>query len=125
MPALDNGTKLPVVLEMTCFTGSFQNPAFDTLDESLLRKQNGGAVAVWGAAGLGVSTGHSILADGFMRSVYHDGRATLGAATLAGKLELFATGQNLDLIDTFVLLGDPAMRLNLRTHIAYLPSIRH
>jgi hypothetical protein len=37
---------------------------------------------------------------------------TLGEATLAGKLLLASTGQNLDLLDTFVLLGDPAMRLN-------------
>jgi hypothetical protein len=37
---------------------------------------------------------------------------TLGEATLAGKLLLASTGQNLDLLDTFVLLGDPALRLN-------------
>jgi len=128
VPGLSNGSRLPVLLEMTCFTGSFHNPSFPTLDESLVRKSNGGAVAAWGATGLGVSTGHSELADGFMRSVFFDGQTSLGFATLSGKLGFAANyPAQLDLVDTFTLLGDPAMRLNLTLvpwpHSIYLPSI--
>jgi len=36
----------------------------------------------------------------------------VGEATLAGKLALAGGGQSLDLLDTFVLLGDPALRIN-------------
>jgi hypothetical protein len=110
---LSNGLKLPVVLEMTCFTGSFHDPAFATLDESLLRRPDGGAIAAWGATGLGVSTGHVDLADGFLQSVYRSRQSDLGLATLSGKLALAAGGLNLDLLDTFTLLGDPATRLSI------------
>ncbi|MGH2592650.1 MAG: C25 family cysteine peptidase [Anaerolineae bacterium] len=129
VPGLSNGSRLPVVLEMTCFTGSFQNPSFATLDESLMRKSGGGAVAVWGATGLGVSTGHDDLAAGFMQSVFIDGQTNLGLSTLSGKLSLVANNPaHLDLVDTFTLLGDPATRINLTLvpwpHSIYLPSIQ-
>lgn len=107
---LDNGARLPVVLEMTCLTGSFQIPDLVTLDEALLRHENGGAVAVWGSTGLGVATGHHELSSGFLQTVLVDENPVIGQATLAGKLNL--KNFHRDLIDTFTLLGDPAMRLN-------------
>lgn len=106
---LKNGRLLPIVLQMTCFTGSFQLPAFDALDETLLRHPDGGAVAVWGSTGLGVATGHHHLAAGFIDSLTTQETPTLGLATLAGKLNL--AGNQLahhDLLDSFTLLGDPA-----------------
>ena len=110
---LRNGARLPVVLEMTCFTGSFAQPFWDTLDEALLRQPNGGAVAVWGATGLGVGTGHDALASGFLDSLMVQNEARLGTAVLAGKLDLFINRPvNQDLLDTFTLLGDPAMHYN-------------
>ena len=117
---LENGQKLPVVLEMTCFTGSFQIPALPTLDEALLRQPSGGAVAVWGSTGLGIATGHHWLAEGFMKAIYQDGISEIGSATLAGKLNLLSVGSHLDLIDTFNLLGDPATNLE-RSYQIYMP----
>jgi hypothetical protein len=127
--ALHNTGRLPVVLEMTCFTGFFHAPGGTTLDESLLRAAGGGAVAVWGSTGLGVASGHQPLAQGFLASVFQRQDGTLGAATLSGKLALMASGSSaLDLMDTFTLLGDPATRLNLVlipwTDYTYLPVIQ-
>ena len=108
---LTNGGRLPIVLQMTCFTSAFQEPYWDTLDEALLRQEGGGAVAVWGATGLGVATGHGELADGFMQTIIKDGTPQLGRAALAGKVLLRANQPAyLDLLDTFTLLGDPATR---------------
>ena len=126
VPTLRNDRRWPIVIEMTCFTSAFHRPE-PTLDEELLTLDGGGGVAAWGATGLGVSTGHSRLADGFFRAVFSDTVSTVGQATWAGKLSLATAGQNLDLLDTFTLLGDPALRLN-RTIIpwasrAYLPII--
>ena len=127
--ALHNASQLPVVLEMTCFTGLFDEPGGTTLDETLLREAEGGAVAVWGATGLGVATGHQQLAQGFLASVFQRHEGTIGAGTLSGKLKLVASGSGaLDLLDTFTLLGDPATNLNLTlvpwTNKSYLPVIR-
>ncbi len=124
---LTNGYQLPLVLEMTCFTSFFQHPEYPTLDESLLRHSGGGAIAVWGATGLGVATGHSQLQAGFYNAIITDGERNLGAAVLAGKTQLFANGFNQDLLDTFTLLGDPALTLDFDivpfTHSVYLPLI--
>ena len=121
---LHNGPRLPVVVEMTCFTGSFHRPE-PTLDESLVTLNSGGAVAAWGPTGLGVGTGHARLSDGFFRALFAEGVGTVGEATLAGKLALVASGQHLDLLDTFTLLGDPAMALNMTVvpwaHEVFLP----
>jgi hypothetical protein len=117
------------VLEMTCFTGSFHNPTFSTLDEGLVRQSTGGAVAVWGPTGLGVGTGHSELAEGFLRSVYTEHKTDLGLATFSGKLTL-VTNQpaHVDLVDTFTLLGDPATHIDITlvpwSHFIHLPLIR-
>ncbi|MEM8860646.1 MAG: C25 family cysteine peptidase, partial [Chloroflexota bacterium] len=107
---LRNGSNLPIMLQMTCFTGSYHSSTFNTLDEQLVRQWNGGAVAAWGATGLGVATGHDELASGALEKIYSQSETTLGAATLAGKLKL-ATQKPAysDLLDTFNLLGDPAL----------------
>jgi hypothetical protein len=120
---LANSAHLPIVLEMTCFTGSFQTPGLPTLDETLLRDPDGGAVVVWGATGLGVSTGHDLLAEGFLQNMYQADGARVGQAALAGKLNLAQqTSAYPDLIDTFTVLGDPA--LSFRFKLVYLPLIR-
>ncbi len=123
---LTNGGRLPVVLSMTCFTGSFHDAGLSTLDESLVRRVGGGAVGTWGPTGLGIASGHDSLADGFLTRVYVNRQPDVGAAILAGKLELAGTGQYLDLIDTFTWLGDPATRVNLATPTVTLtlPLIR-
>lgn len=110
---LTNGGRLPIVLSMTCFTGSFHDAGLSTLDESMVRRAGGGAVGVWGPTGLGIASGHDALADGFLARVYENRQPEVGPAILAGKLELANRGQYLDLIDTFTWLGDPATRVNL------------
>jgi hypothetical protein len=106
---LTNGGRLPVVLSMTCFTGSFQTPDLQTLDEGLVRFAGGGALASWGSTSLGLSVGHEFLAQGFIGSLVGQPAARLGGAALAGKLNLLAKKpSNAYLVDSYILFGDPA-----------------
>ena len=114
---LHNGPKFPIMLPMTCNEGYFQKPRVgsQSASEASLRLPDHGAVASWAPTGFGLSTGHDYLERGFFRAVYHN-RAIqdMGAATTAGKLYLAANappGQYDDLLDTFLLLGDPALHL--------------
>ena len=125
---LANGYRLPVVLEMTCFTSYFIHPLYpNTIDEALVRHTNGGAIATWGGTGLGIASGHGVLEYGFYQAITNQQKSNLGAAVLAGKLALAATGSNLDLLDTYTLLGDPGLRMNFRitplASQAYLPIV--
>ena len=114
---LHNGPKFPIMLPMTCNEGYFQKPrtGSQSASEASLRLPHHGAVASWAPTGFGLSTGHDYLERGFFRAVYHiNAIRDMGAATTAGKLYLAANappGQYDDLIDTFLLLGDPGLRL--------------
>ena len=127
LASFHNQMRLPVVLEMTCFTASFHRPEYTTVDEGMLTRAGGGAVAVWGSTGLGLATGHTRLQTGFYDAL-NQGETTLGALTLAGKTNLYASGIYLDLLDTFTLLGDPAMQLNFNltplSKSLYLPVVQ-
>lgn len=127
LAAMSNQSRLPVVLEMTCFTGFFHRPEVTTIDESMLNLSNGGAVAVWGSTGLGIATGHGSLQTGFYKAI-NQNESNLGAATLAGKTKLAATGFHQDLLDTFTLFGDPALTMNFTvttySNQVYLPVIQ-
>jgi hypothetical protein len=98
---------------MTCLDGYWIYPSRSSLTEIMLRAANGGSVASFSPTGLGVSTGHDLLERGLLDSVFQQGASRLGWAAQAGKLALYASGQNYDLIDTFTVFGDPALRLSL------------
>jgi hypothetical protein len=127
---LTNGEHLPILLEMTCLTSAFQTPAYSgtTIDERLLLRLNGGAVAVWGPTGLGVAHGHDALQRGFYTALWAAPPMTtsVGALTIAGDLELFTHGGCCqDAIRTFALLGDPLTLARVQpARRTYLPIIK-
>jgi hypothetical protein len=129
VPGLQNGGRLPVVLDMTCFTAAFQRYEYASLDERLVVEPLGGAVAAWGPTGSGYIDGHYSLAQGFLDVVLgDDADKTLGSATAAGRNELFAQDEFFHhMIDSLALLGDPAMTLNVEfteaDHHIYLPFV--
>jgi hypothetical protein len=110
---LNNGDKQPVILAMTCQEGYFQLPTLSALAEASVRISGKGAVASWSPTGFGLATGHDLLEKGFMLAVFHEGATQLGPATQRGKLNLYQNApvnRYDDLMDTFVLFGDPALR---------------
>lgn len=109
--ALANTDKYPIVVSMTCLTGYYILPGIVTLDETLIRGSAKGAVATWSPTGQGIASGHDLLDNGLFQALYYDQITALGLATNAAKYDLYAnsTGLHHELIDTYVLFGDPAM----------------
>jgi hypothetical protein len=128
--ALTNGKQLPVVLEMTCLTSAFQQPAYSgtTIDERLLLNPNGGAIAIWGPTGMGIAHGHDALQRGFYKSFWNRAGAdkSLGTLVRAGYFELFTSSPCCqDALRTFALLGDPlTVPLGVNKQALYLPLVR-
>ncbi|HUW94802.1 MAG TPA: C25 family cysteine peptidase [Anaerolineae bacterium] len=111
---LTNTDALPLILSWTCYDGLFDYPGYPSLGESIIRAQGRGAVASWSPSGLGLPAAHEILAGGFYRAVFTDGLHLLGPATTQAKLSLWAQAPEFqELIDTYLLLGDPATELAL------------
>ncbi len=122
---LNNPSKLPVILSMTCLDGYWLHPgltptASHSITEELLRVANKGAIASFSPTGLGVATGHDELWRGFYDATFRDGNWRLGEAALAAKLRLYATGGNLDLVHTYTIIGDPALRIKTPYQLSLL-----
>ncbi len=114
VPLLNNAERTPIMLPMTCYDGYYQDPRFPSLGEAVVRVNGRGAVASWSPTGLGVAHGHDYLERGFYTSVFINGNPNLGDATTAGKVNLYGGDPRfLDLLDTFLLFGDPAMNVAL------------
>jgi hypothetical protein len=110
--SLTNGERLPVFVMMTCLNGYFHDPALDSLAESLLKAEQGGAVAVWTSTGMTTPVEQSVLNQQLYRLLFATGNAngqalTLGEATTRAK----AAVNDGDIRRTWVLLGDPTMRM--------------
>lgn len=110
---LNNAGRLPVMLPMTCNEGYFVDPAEASLSEIGIRTEGKGSIATWAPTGYGLAPGHDYLERGLFLAVFNDGKP-LGAAATAAKLYLVANAPPdtyRDLIDTFLLLGDPALQV--------------
>lgn len=126
--SLSNLNKYPVILTMTCWDGYFVYPnptgsVYEAMAEVFTKAANKGAVAAWSPTGMGVARGHEYLNQGFFNAALGIGNTDLGKATSYGKLFLWSSQENLDLIDTYLLFGDPATKINWKQKDLFLPLI--
>jgi len=117
IPLLTNGAQQPIVLGMTCLEGNYfqPKPSSSAVAEVATRTADRGAIASWSPTGQGVASGHDYLNRGFLQALLTTGVKSVGEATLAGKLNLWTAGASPDLMDTFILFGDPALRTRVST----------
>ncbi|HKA22599.1 MAG TPA: C25 family cysteine peptidase [Blastocatellia bacterium] len=98
---------LPIFVMMTCLNGYFHDAVLDSLGESLLKAERGGAVAVWASSGMTVPTDQALINKELYRLLFNsNSRPTLGEAVMRAKL----TSISADVRRTWILLGDPAMK---------------
>jgi hypothetical protein len=98
---------LPMFVMMTCLNGYFHDPALDSLAESLMKTEDGGAVAAWASSGITLPGAQATMNHELYRLVFSDPALALGEAARRAKL---ATSDN-DVRRTWVLFGDPTMKL--------------
>ncbi len=124
VPGLNNLDRLPIVLSMDCLDGYWIYPGDHSLAEEMTRYAGGGAVAAFSPTGLGVAVGHDDLFEGFYDYLFMAGGRNLGQASLAAKLHLFRQNNHHDLIHTFMVNGDPALRIPMPAQELYLPALQ-
>lgn len=110
---LTNGPCLPIMLAMTCYEGSFFDYGTpNTLAEASVRMTKSGSVASFSPTGFGLVSGHDYLEKGLMEAWFQKGINRLGASITYAKQYLVDNAplnSYRDLLDTFVLLGDPGL----------------
>lgn len=110
---LTNISQLPLVISMTCYTGSFDGNK-NCLAEELLRSENGGAVAVIGSTSIGLLDGDFYLNAEIFDVIFNQQMYNFGAILAQAKTQfLINTPRFLDLAEVFSLFGDPATNLKI------------
>ena len=105
--ALTNGSQTPFVISMTCLNGYFHDIYTVSLAKAFMLAPSGGAVAAWASSGLTDSSGQSNLDQTMVSALYGGQSLTLGEAVAAAKRAV----SNLDIRRTWILLGDPATKM--------------
>jgi hypothetical protein len=104
VPALA-GSNTSLWMDLTCWTGFFQDPRRQSLAVSTLLAPSGGAWATWASTGGSYPGTHSAFGQALAKSLLVDGK-TLGEATR----DALAVSSEPDVQSTFALLGDPSSR---------------
>jgi hypothetical protein len=104
---LQNGSRLPVAVLMTCLNGSFGESGIDSFAESLLKAPNGGAVAAWASSGLTFPSSQLPMNARFYQALFSNDAVTVGDAAREAKQA--TVDQNVR--RTWIFFGDPTMRL--------------
>lgn len=108
--ALTNGGHLPVYVLMDCLNGFFQDVYAQSLAESILLAPEGGGVAVWASSGFTDQPPQATMNQAFLRQFQLHPGDPLGKLILDAK----SGTTDSDVRRTWVLLGDPAMKLQVR-----------
>ncbi len=110
--SLGNDGRQPLVILMSCLLGFFGHPERDAMAEDLLLAEDGGAVAVFASSSLTLSSDQGPLDRALVRALLTGEAPTVGQAILEAKRSLsLETQPQRDVLETFTLLGDPALRL--------------
>ncbi len=106
LDALAKTGKLPFVISLTCYSAPFDHPTADSIGEKLLRLDGKGAIGVFAASWR--NSPSSNMGRIVMDELSSPG-ATIGEALMRAKHHL----RSPILVETYNLLGDPAISLNL------------
>lgn len=114
---LRNPEAQPFIASMTCHTARFANGDLNSFGEAFVRPLDKGAIAFWGTSGFGFSFQDGVLLDSLYAAFARDTVRYVGVATTLAKIGLWkAWGNsvlNVNSIDQYTLLGDPALQLAL------------
>jgi hypothetical protein len=113
--SLNNSGKPTFVITLNCLNGFFPNPTDDySLGEEFVRAKDKGAIACYAPTGLGYTWEHTYLAQELFDSIFQDGNRLLGVATTEARINAYVNhGVSSDIVQTFVLLGDPYNELKV------------
>lgn len=106
---MTNGNNLSLFVTMTCLNGYLGDPVTDSLAEALVKAKNGGAVAAWASSAMTTPGDQAVMNQEVFRLLFDGSNQSmrLGDATKRAK----ATITDGDVRRTWILFGDPTMRL--------------
>jgi len=112
IPHLSNEFRLPVVVAMNCLNGFFHHiDGQPCLGEALLLEPTGGGIAYWGPTAVTSNLRQQALAESFYKQLFNGENTTLGQCIRKAKQSIAHDPANHAVLATWILLGDPALRI--------------
>jgi hypothetical protein len=109
-----NGARLPWLIVHNCLSGGFHPTDPKTLGEQWLKRENGGAIAVFAPSGLGFRfIGRTVIEEIWGTVFGPPKQRDLVAPVLSSLVRLCVEQPSPEACQYHVLLGDPSMRLAL------------
>ncbi|HSE36655.1 MAG TPA: C25 family cysteine peptidase [Blastocatellia bacterium] len=109
---LVNGDRLSLFVMMTCLNGYFHNSGVDSLAESLMKAERGGAVAVWASSAITVPGAQASMNQALYRLIFAPNNPVARSLTLGEAIAIVKAGvSDEDLRRSWILFGDPTMQL--------------
>jgi len=113
----DNFGRPTIILSADCLDGNFALPGNNnnSLSETFFRfdenNQGRGSAGMWSATGLGYTSEHTVLHEGFYEGLFTAYGRTMGNAINYSKIRYIQAGYHDSQVYSFTLQGDPAMIL--------------
>jgi hypothetical protein len=104
---LSNNGRIPLMVLLTCLNGYSHDPVAVSLGKSMVLAPSTGAIATWSSSGLTVPEAQQEMAQSFYSTFFSKPNQRLGDAIRAAK----AATTDTDVRRTWILLGDPTVRL--------------
>ena len=121
--ALVNAYKMPFVTILNCMNGYFTGPKSQPSIAETFQRLGGykGAIAVLAASGWDYPAGQRVLMRNLHKTIFEKNQFFLGAAITAAKINTFTTFNSLkELVEMFVLFGDPLTKLGVGSRLTIL-----
>lgn len=113
-----------IILSMDCLDGYFAQPGVEALSEVFMAEPDYGSAAHWSSTGFGTDSEHRVLHRSFYDGVFDHHLSRIGDAINYAKLQYVMESRHPSQLYSFVLQGDPAMRMVTElTHQLYLPAL--
>jgi hypothetical protein len=109
---LHNYDRLPIMLHLTCLTGLFTHPKEESLAEAFIWQPNGGAIAVLAPTSLTLQEDQSFLSYAIEEEMVGDLDARIGDILVRARKTILVENPGvLEVLKTFMLFGDPALKI--------------
>jgi hypothetical protein len=114
-----NGERLSVLTAMTCLLNRYSMPGYQSLSASMLLSADGGIIGSIAPTGYSYHDSAQRLSRDLYIAVFHEGQRFLGSAMHYAQKRFAARGDRTWLLQTYTLLGDPALELKRPAATSY------
>ena len=105
---MNNGSRLPLFIALTCSVGMFEYPGFQSLSEAMVLHESGGAIAAYTPSGLSFNNEALKLDSALMGTLFPKEDKILGDAILEAQADYAREARYQFMLNIYNLMGDPA-----------------